>query len=61
MIAYRDHGSYARPAVGLAALAVMVGWTCVTVTAYRHPAGRTKLQSHSKAQLVRYALENGAG
>ena len=40
MIAYRDHGSYARPAVGLAALAVMVGWTCVTVTAYRHPAGR---------------------
>jgi len=37
----RDHGSYARPAAGLAALAVMAGWTCVTVAAYRRPAGRT--------------------
>jgi signal transduction histidine kinase len=37
----RDHGSYAHPAAGLAALAFMVGWTCVTVAAYRRPAGRT--------------------
>jgi signal transduction histidine kinase len=36
----RDHGSYARPDAGLAALAVMAGWTCVTVAAYRRPAGR---------------------
>jgi signal transduction histidine kinase len=36
----RDHGSYARPAAGLAALAVMAGWTAVTVAAYRRPAGR---------------------
>ena len=31
----RDHGSYAHPAAGLAALAVMAGWTAVTVAAYR--------------------------
>ncbi len=37
----RDHGSYARPAAGLAALAVMAAWTCVTVAAYRRPDGRT--------------------
>jgi signal transduction histidine kinase len=36
----RDHGSYAHPAAGLAALAVMAGWTAVTVVAYRRPAGR---------------------
>lgn len=41
VVILRDHGSYARPAAGLAALAVMAGWTCVTVTAYRRPAGRT--------------------
>jgi signal transduction histidine kinase len=41
VIILRDHGSYARPGAGLAALAVMAGWTCVTVTAYRRPAGRT--------------------
>src|SRR5271165_2004422 len=36
----RDHGSYAHPSAGLAALAVMAGWTAVTVAAYRRPAGR---------------------
>lgn len=41
VLIFRDHGSYARPGAGLAALAVMAGWTCVTVTAYRRPAGRT--------------------
>ena len=41
VIILRDHGSYAHPAAGLAALAVMAGWTCVTVAAYRRPAGRT--------------------
>jgi signal transduction histidine kinase len=41
LVILRDHGSYAHPAAGLTALAVMVGWTCVTVTAYRRPAGRT--------------------
>jgi signal transduction histidine kinase len=34
------HGSYAHPAGGLAALAVMAGWTGVTVASYRQPAGR---------------------
>jgi signal transduction histidine kinase len=37
----RDHGSYAHPAWGLAVLAVMAGWTGVTVASYRRPAGRT--------------------
>jgi signal transduction histidine kinase len=41
VIILRDHRSYAHPAAGLAALAVMAGWTCVTVAAYRRPAGRT--------------------
>jgi len=41
VLVLRDHGSYAHPAAGLAALAVMAGWTCVTVAAYRRPAGRT--------------------
>jgi signal transduction histidine kinase len=36
----RDHGSYAHPGAGLAALAVMAGWTAVTVAAYRRPAAR---------------------
>ena len=41
VIILRDHGSYAHPDAGLAALAVMAGWTCVTAVAYRRPAGRT--------------------
>ena len=41
VIVFRDHGSYAHPAAGLAALAVMAGWTGVTVAVYRRPAGRT--------------------
>ena len=36
----RDHGSYAHPGGGLAALAVMACWTGVTITAYRREAGR---------------------
>jgi signal transduction histidine kinase len=36
----RDHHSYAHPAAGLVALAVMACWTAVTVAAYRRPAGR---------------------
>jgi signal transduction histidine kinase len=37
----RDHGLYAHPAGGFAALAVMACWTGITVAAYRWPAGRT--------------------
>jgi signal transduction histidine kinase len=36
----RGHDSYAHPAAGLAALAIMAGWTAVTVASYRRPAGR---------------------
>lgn len=36
----RYHGSYAHPAGGLAALAVMACWTGVAITACRRPAGR---------------------
>jgi signal transduction histidine kinase len=36
----RDHGSYARPPVGWAALAVMAGWTGITAASYRRSAGR---------------------
>ncbi|HTS97083.1 MAG TPA: DUF5931 domain-containing protein [Streptosporangiaceae bacterium] len=36
----RDHGSYAHPAGGWLALAVMCVWTVVTVIAYARPAGR---------------------
>jgi signal transduction histidine kinase len=41
VLIFRDHGSYAHPAAGLAALLFMAGWTGVTVAAYRRPAGRT--------------------
>ena len=41
MLILSDHGSYMHPAAGFAALAVMAGWTCVTVAAYRRPGGRT--------------------
>ena len=36
----RDYGKYAHPAGALAVLAVMIGWTVVTVVAYSRPAGR---------------------
>jgi len=36
----RDSGSYAHPAGGWAALAIMAAWTGVTVAVYRRPAGR---------------------
>ena len=36
----RDHRSYAHPAGGLVALAVMTAWTGITVARYRRPAGR---------------------
>jgi signal transduction histidine kinase len=36
----RDHGSYAHPAGGWTALAIMAAWTGVTVAEYRRPAGR---------------------
>ncbi len=38
----RDDGSFARPADGFVALAVMAAWTVVTVIAYAHPAGRSR-------------------
>jgi signal transduction histidine kinase len=37
----RNHHSYAHPATGFAALAVMAAWTTITVTAYAGPRGRT--------------------
>ena len=37
----RNHHSYAHPAAGFAALAVMTAWTAVTVAAYATPRGRT--------------------
>jgi Family of unknown function (DUF5931) len=37
----RDHHSYAHPAAGFLALAVMSAWTVVTVVAYARPQGRT--------------------
>lgn len=37
-----DETSYAHPAGGLAALAVMIGWTVVTIAAYSRPGGRTR-------------------
>jgi signal transduction histidine kinase len=36
----RDHDSYAHPAGGFLALAVMAAWTVVTVIAYSVPGGR---------------------
>ena len=35
----RDDRDYAHPGAGLAVLAVMTGWSAVTVVAYRRPAG----------------------
>lgn len=35
-----NYGTYAHPAGGFAALAVMACWTAVTAVAYRRPAGR---------------------
>lgn len=40
VLVIRDHHLYAHPAAGLAVLAVMAGWTAITVAAYRRPAGR---------------------
>lgn len=37
-----DHDDYAHPVAGLAALAVIVGWTAIIITAYRRPGGRTR-------------------
>jgi signal transduction histidine kinase len=37
----RNYHSYAHPAAGFAALAVMAAWTVVTVAAYAGPRGRT--------------------
>jgi signal transduction histidine kinase len=37
-----NHGNYAHPDGGLLVLAVMAGWTAVTVVAYSRPAGRTR-------------------
>src|SRR5260370_508972 len=37
----RNYHSYAHPAAGFAALAVMAAWTVVTVAAYARPRGRT--------------------
>jgi len=39
---FRGYHRYAHPNGGLVALAVMVGWTVVTVAAYARPAGRTR-------------------
>jgi signal transduction histidine kinase len=38
----KDHDDYAHPAAGLAALAVIVAWTAIIITAYRRPGGRTR-------------------
>jgi signal transduction histidine kinase len=40
LIVHDDH-QYAHPVGGLAALAVIIGWTAITVTAYSRPAGRS--------------------
>lgn len=37
-----DHGKYAHPAGGFIVLAIMAGWTAVTVAAYARPAGRSR-------------------
>lgn len=37
----RNHGAYGHPAAGLAALAVMAGWTVATFLVYRRPPGRS--------------------
>jgi signal transduction histidine kinase len=38
----KDDGEYARPDAGLAVLALMTGWSAVTIVAYRRPAGRPR-------------------
>jgi signal transduction histidine kinase len=38
----RDHDQYRHPAGGIAVLAVIIGWTGITVTAYSRPAGRQR-------------------
>jgi signal transduction histidine kinase len=40
LIIRNDH-AYAHPGAGLAVLAVMTGWSAVTIVAYRRPAGRS--------------------
>jgi signal transduction histidine kinase len=37
----RDDGDYAHPGAGLVVLAVMTGWSAVTIVAYRWPAGQS--------------------
>ena len=37
----QDDRDYAHPGAGIAVLAVMTGWSAVTIVAYRRPAGRT--------------------
>ena len=41
LLIIRDDRDYAHPSAGLAVLAVMTGWSAVTIVAYRRPAGRT--------------------
>ena len=40
LLIIRDDRDYAHPGAGLAVLAVMTGWSAVTIVAYRWPAGR---------------------
>jgi signal transduction histidine kinase len=40
VLIFQNHHSYAHPAAGFVALAVMTAWTVVTVTAYATPRGR---------------------
>jgi signal transduction histidine kinase len=37
-----DHDQYGHPVGGIAALAVIIGWTAIAVTAYSRPAGRSR-------------------
>ena len=37
---FRNHDQYAHPGGGFVALAVMAGWTILTVVAFARPAGR---------------------
>ncbi len=40
VIIIRDHDRYAYPAAGLGALAIMTGWTVLSIVAYARPVGR---------------------
>lgn len=40
VIIIRDHDQYAHPAAGLGALAIMTGWTTLSIATYARPAGR---------------------